>query len=135
MKKFSVYLAGPIEHQTMHDASKWRNQIEDGLLDSPQITVLNPMRHKYSTTHFVDGLHVFQRDMHDVATCDIAVVKWVEELAMRGTSFELGTLYHRNVPLIWIGPRPTHPLIREMCRRAVRTNVEGAIDYLQWWMA
>jgi nucleoside 2-deoxyribosyltransferase len=96
MKQRTVYLAGPMEHVSVEEASGWREQATKAFLrynfshnDDNLITILNPCRrvHNFDKRYMK---RIFELDIRDIQESDIILVNLDKpEVAKHGTAMEV----------------------------------------------
>lgn len=131
MRRYKVYLSGPLSGHTAQAIGNWRDVLKRRMEDIP-IDFFDPMRHKEflkdgrpmyagqyggfkDTPDFILG-----RDFNDCTTADVVVVNFsgITQYSP-GTSMEIAWAYMKHIPTVLIAelgnPNIRHPLISACC--------------------
>jgi len=121
-----VYMAGPMENLDTEGVFGWRNKLASEKKFWGLYTFLSPGRGKeayFAGKHHADNsivteaAFVTMRDLEDVKSCDMMVIRWDETQPMRGTCVELGYATAIGKPIMYFGDKPTHPIMANLLSR------------------
>ena len=146
MSDYNVYLSGPMNGLTLHEANAWRGYIESKLPD--HIKCLNPFRGKelYLLSKTNNGKYVLGddreetpltsargitvRDRYDSIRCDVLFVNVLGSKKVSiGTVMEIAWSDSVRIPIILVmekeGNIHEHPILTEVASYRVETLDEG----------
>lgn len=144
----SVYLAGPIAHQSYEQATGWRDWATEELVYRG-FDVYTPMRasraelEDYEMMPLEEDKHTFQRDMLDITRADIVLVNWLgAQNVSIGTAFEMGAAHVAGkfvITVIEHASEITYPLANdgryhpfiEGGSNVIVHSLEQAIDFIE----
>jgi len=121
-----VYLAGPMENLDLEGVYGWREKIASGPKFWGLYTFLNPGRGKaaYFAGHYhpdneivTESAFVTTRDLEDIKSCDLMVIRWDNTQPMKGTCIELGYATALGKPIMSFGDKAEHPIAANLLYR------------------
>lgn len=137
MNKKYVYLAGPIEGNTIDQIHGWRNRVANEVDEN--IGTINPYRgaEKLNKTGaYSDRISkaIHDKNLMDSKTCDLMIANMPDDLISKrpsiGTIYELAWFDMMNKPIILVSTNQqliTHPLVVSSVGW-VYDNIDEAID-------
>jgi nucleoside 2-deoxyribosyltransferase len=120
-----VYLAGPINGCTDHEAMGWRQQVKDALGEG---VCVDPMRRDYRGAESLNVDLIVTSDLRDIETCDVVLAN-VWQLSV-GTSMECWFAFERKIPVVIIAPPDVSPWWAYVASSAHAT-VSEAVAHLE----
>ena len=145
---FKVYLAGPIGGLSYEDAfAGWRQKAEYLFATSPEIQTYNPMRFKevlkgelkldgqeYEGDPLVTPHGIFNRDMHDVMSCDAMIINFVgSETKSIGTCVEIGwaTAFRKPFVMVTDDKNPHQGPFIKACTPFITSDLETGVEMIK----
>lgn len=145
MRRFKVYLAGPITGLVFDVAQDWRDYVRE-TLEPVGIDAYSPLRQKHflRSAGVLDGSYenplatdrgIMTRDFNDCKTADVIFANLLDaKVVSTGTVMEIGWAHSLQIPLIAVmeehGNPHEHPMVREAIRYRV-TTLEHAMAITQ----
>lgn len=105
-----VYLAGPINSVSDHQAHAWRDEVITAL-DGRGITFVNPMVRDYRGHEDENVSAIVEGDLTDIASCDVLLAYcWKPSY---GTAMEIRhAAAELRIPVIVVATAPVSPWLR-----------------------
>lgn len=125
----TIYLAGPMEHVSINEATGWRDLATRTLLQAG-CRVLDPCRriHNFDQKNMK---RIFELDMRDIQECDIIIANLDNpKLAKHGTAMEVFYMsYVLKKPVVAFKADPSviHPFFESLVTEW-RSDAEKAVD-------
>jgi len=136
-KKTVIYLAGPMEHVSVEDATGWRDEVKE-MFRNHEVKVLDPCRriHDFNPKYMK---RIFELDIIDINNSNliIANLDGMGNVPRHGTAMEVFyASYVRRIPVIAFKSTVTgvHPFFESLVTEWRSTHIKAAESVIDHYL-